>query len=442
MGSIPLTLIITLFIISSSAKTNLLHKEDAAVEERIELRLIVVPTLEQVEEIYGELQEGRPFWEIAGERSNHPSSSEGGFVSIKAGELDKGFKEVLSGIKEGEYSRPFKAEGGYMIIQITTTRYFKQALDLYLKGSIDEAVGEFMKDLHLNPDRVYSYIALGAIYDRKGDFEKALEMYGAALSLDPENETVYNNLGTTYFNMGRVKAAIESYRKALEVAPDSHNIKNNLSWVYASKGINLDEGISMMKDVLSKEPKNSLYIETLAELYYKKGLYEEAAAEIRKVIELEPDNEEFRLRLKKIEEAKDRRLHLSMREEKKELDIGISLRDVISEGTRGESKIVTEAERDNLKDRETVKGLKIKILTQKERSEKEIVRALEKMGYKVSMIGNAEKSSDYIIIYFKKGFRDVALRIDKGLQGRQVLRPLSWPSQFDIIILLTDKEHP
>lgn len=443
-----LLLLIFLFIFPGCAKITP-TVETIGDDERVELRAIVVPTLEQAEDIQRELKEGRPFWVLAQERSVHPSSIEGGFLgSIKKKELGKEYQKALEGLKEGDYSGIFKTEDGYYgIVQKTTTAYFKDALELYLKGSLDEAEKGFMKDLSLNPDNIYSYISLGIIYDKRRDFEKAIEMHKSAIDLDPTNETIYNNLATTYFNLDRPKAAIETYKKALEINPDSSVIKNNLAWVYASEGINLDEGINMMKALIDKEPAKAQYMETLSELYYRKGMYDDALKEIRRAIEIEPDNENLRVQLKKIEDAKNRRLQPSVKKEKEGLDLGIRLKDVISEGIPAEKEptITAEAERPETKlkgevkipkDKKIKRNVHIKILVPRKGAEKEVIMVLKKMGYKVSMVGKAERRPD-TTIYYKRGFKDVAERISQNLKGRQVIKPLTWKSIFDIIILVS-----
>lgn len=434
---------IALIVLTGCAKITPPSREALLPEEVVELRVIVVPTSVESEEIYSELKEGRPFWVLAQERSVHSSSTEGGYLgSVRKKELGKDFQQALEGLREGDYSRVFKTEDGYYrIIQLTTTKYFKDALDLYLKGDLDEAAKGFMKDLSLNPDNLYSYISLGVIYDQRGDYERAIEMHKAALDLDPGNETIYNNLATTYFNLDRPKAAIEAYKKALEIAPDSPDIKNNLAWVYASEGINLDEGITMVQILIQKEPKKAKYLETLSELFYRKGMYEDALTQTRKAIEIEPDSEHLRAQLKKIEEAKNRRLQISMKEEKTGFDIGVRLKDAISEGTTTieEPMIVTEAKRGEFKipaDKKMAKRVNIKVLSWGKKEDKEIIKAIKKMGYKVSMIGKAEKLNPYTTIYFRKGFKDVAEKIGQNLKGRQIIRPLTWDSIFDIIILV------
>lgn len=458
-------------------------------DERIELRAIVVPTSDQAEEIYKELSGGKPFWLLAQEKSVHPSSREGGFLGlVRKKELGREYQKALEGLKEGDYSGIFKTgDGYYALVQLTTTRYFKKSLEFFLNGSLDEAAEGFLKDLAFNPDNTYSYMTLGVIYDRKGDFEKAIEMHNAALELDPSNETVYNNLATTYFNSDRPKAAIETYKRALEIAPDSANIKNNLAWVYANEGVRLDEGITMIKELIEKEPGKAKYIETLSELYYRKGMYDDALREIRKAIEIEPNNENLRMQSKKIEDAKNRKLQPLIKREKAGLDVGISLKDSVLAGvplkkgqmagaTEGmeEKKSYVKKEEEQKKevsysdekefgpesgweeikppvsnvkeenkiasepDKKAERDVYIKILVPKKGAENEMITILRKMGYKISMIGKADKHTSVTTIYYRKGFKDVAGRINKNLKGRQVIRPITWRSIFDIIISVRD----
>ena len=63
-------------------------------------------------------------------------------------------------------------------------------------------------------------------------------------------------------------------------------------WVtlWAEKGIKLDEAELMIKKALSKKPNDGAIIDSLGWVYYKKGNYQLALAELLKANELVPDD--------------------------------------------------------------------------------------------------------------------------------------------------------
>ena len=90
-----------------------------------------------------------------------------------------------------------------------------------------------------------------------GRFDESIEIGKQAVAIDPLSPVAYNELGWALRNAGRDEAALEQYRKGLELNPDfpqSH-------WA-------------------------------LSDLYLKKGMYNEAAAESQKHMSLVSQNDD------------------------------------------------------------------------------------------------------------------------------------------------------
>ena len=81
-------------------------------------------------------------------------------------------------------------------------------------------------------------------------------------------------------------AAEEHYRKALSLSQDSPIASNNLAWLIAENQGNLDEALQLATASVAKGPNVAGYYDTLGWVYFKNGLYSNAAKLVRKAIEL------------------------------------------------------------------------------------------------------------------------------------------------------------
>ena len=76
----------------------------------------------------------------------------------------------------------------------------------------------------------------------------------------------------------------------LKMEPDYPNALNFVGYLWAEKGIKLDEAETMIKKALSKKPNDGAIIDSLGWVYYKKGNYRLALAELLKANQLLPDD--------------------------------------------------------------------------------------------------------------------------------------------------------
>ena len=75
-------------------------------------------------------------------------------------------------------------------------------------------------------------------------------------------------------------------------------------------------------------------------------------------------------------------------------------------------------------------------------SAREMESRLEKMGYRVRAIDLAPYASfSGNTVYFAPGFHGAAKALVSSLDGKAILKPLSWPSIFDLIIVTGKNPH-
>jgi len=85
------------------------------------------------------------------------------------------------------------------------------------------------------------------------------------------SESFYMTYGSALERSGEIQKAEEVFRTGLEKYPKSHYMLNYLAYMWAEAGINLEEGIELVKKALEAEPENGAYLDTLGWLLFKKG---------------------------------------------------------------------------------------------------------------------------------------------------------------------------
>lgn len=83
--------------------------------------------------------------------------------------------------------------------------------------------------------------------------------------------------------------------------PDSPRFLNQLAWLAANCNRKLDEALVQAERAVALEPDSAAYVDTLAEVHYRRGDTAKALELAKRALELAPDNEEFQQRLKRFE---------------------------------------------------------------------------------------------------------------------------------------------
>jgi tetratricopeptide (TPR) repeat protein len=80
-----------------------------------------------------------------------------------------------------------------------------------------------------------------------------------------------------------------TYTSLCEEFPNSGSAHNQLAWAEARCHRNLDDALKHGTRAVELDPKNTANIDTLAEVYYERGEFDRAIAEMQKCAELEPN---------------------------------------------------------------------------------------------------------------------------------------------------------
>ncbi|MCS7223103.1 MAG: tetratricopeptide repeat protein [Armatimonadetes bacterium] len=91
---------------------------------------------------------------------------------------------------------------------------------------------------------------------------------------------------------GNYEAAEEIYKKILSIAPDNAAAHCGLGLVYCFHEGRFEESLEELRKAVDLDPQNVTYRLHLAKTLTMLAYYEEAKAEFERVLELDPSNEE------------------------------------------------------------------------------------------------------------------------------------------------------
>src|SRR4030042_2550835 len=91
--------------------------------EMLTLKKITVKTEKEAEEIYKELKNGADFSKVAAEKSiSRTKTKEGLIGTISRGQIPPPIETLVFSLKEGEFSKPIKADEGFQIFYVESRK--------------------------------------------------------------------------------------------------------------------------------------------------------------------------------------------------------------------------------------------------------------------------------------------------------------------------------
>ncbi len=141
-------------------------------------------------------------------------------------------------------------------------------------------------------------------YLAKGEVEKAQAEALAILEATPGNIEFAIQLIPDLNKLGKKKEALDIYEKVWEPwerlckdYPNSGYAHNSLAWLIAICGGELDVALKHAQKAVDLEPENAQHLDTLAEVYFRKGDRDKAISLMKKCAELDPKRSYYRKQL-------------------------------------------------------------------------------------------------------------------------------------------------
>ncbi|MGJ5022821.1 tetratricopeptide repeat protein [Bradyrhizobium oligotrophicum] len=169
------------------------------------------------------------------------------------------------------------------------------ATDLDSADRSDEAI-KILKDvIAQDPKDLEAIMALGNIERGRKKFADCAKTYSLGVDSLPANNDKANSVYYYYRGICLERSkqwpkAEADMRKALELQPDQPHVLNYLGYSWIDQGINLDEGMKMIKRAVEQRPDDGYIVDSLGWAYYRIGNYEEAVKNLERAIDLKPED--------------------------------------------------------------------------------------------------------------------------------------------------------
>lgn len=131
-------------------------------------------------------------------------------------------------------------------------------------------------------------------------FKEVIEKYGESAYLD--DATI--RLARCHHELGDTKKCISTYLTYVGRHPDDPKALNSFAWFCATRKVGLDEALPIAIKAVKLTEREPGYLDTLAELYYARGEFDEAIKIGKEAAEKDPTDSYFTDQVKKFEKAK------------------------------------------------------------------------------------------------------------------------------------------
>ncbi|MDI4665455.1 tetratricopeptide repeat protein [Xanthobacter autotrophicus] len=168
------------------------------------------------------------------------------------------------------------------------------AVNLDATDKFNDARAHLDKMIAADPKDIEAIVALGKIQQARKMFSECAGTYSKAIALIPQparaNWALFYFRGICNERSKNWPGAEADLKKALELNPEQPHVLNYLGYSWVDQGINLDQGLDMIRRAVKLRPDDGPIVDSLGWAYYRLGRYDEAVVELERAIELMPQD--------------------------------------------------------------------------------------------------------------------------------------------------------
>ena len=159
----------------------------------------------------------------------------------------------------------------------------------------DEAIKILKTVTTEDPKDIEAIMALGNIERGRKKFADCVTTYSQGIEALPEanektNWIYYYYRGICEERSKQWSKAEADMRKALDLQPEQPHVLNYLGYSWIDQGINLDEGMKMIKRAVDQRPDDGYIVDSLGWAYFRIGNFEDAVKNLERAIDLKPED--------------------------------------------------------------------------------------------------------------------------------------------------------
>jgi len=168
------------------------------------------------------------------------------------------------------------------------------ASDLDALDRTDEAKKRLEHLVTEHPKDNEAILALANIQRGRKDFAECADTYSKAIANIPtpekSNWVMFYFRGICYERSHQWPLAEADLKKALGLFPDQPLVLNYLGYSWIDQGVNLDQGVSMIRRAVEQRPDDGYIVDSLGWADYRINNYDEAVKELERAVELKPED--------------------------------------------------------------------------------------------------------------------------------------------------------
>lgn len=409
---VPYTLVIGLYV--GLAATLLAASRTFPQSTTMSLRILVVKDVAAARKVTALLAQGGSFARLASEYSVHVTKKRGGRLGrVALDDLQEQVRAMIGTLEVGAVVGPVRMPEGLAFFQRTTMAYYAEAIRLIRSKQYREALAQLAKDLALNPDRIHSLELKAYVLEQLGQTSEAEAAYREIMLQDPENVLALNNLGALFEQAGQYASAARLLEQAVILDPTRDVILYNLAWIYAFELSNPDKALGFIQQAIVRHPDAARYYAVLGKIYKRQGKQQQARQAAARAVELAPHKTVYQDELASLGVP----------------DAPLQPRKTAagSPPAFGERRTVRRNKTPNVL-------IKVVMHPGGEDTSRRVIQLLQHNGFSIARRIRDAEPRQGLRIYHKPqaigSARMIRDLISPGIQPR----PITWPSQFDIII--------
>jgi tetratricopeptide (TPR) repeat protein len=168
------------------------------------------------------------------------------------------------------------------------------ALNLDALDHTDEAKANLEKLIASNPRDLEAIMALGNVLRGRKQFAECADVYSKGIDTitkpEKSNWVIYYFRGICLERSKQWAKAEDDLKKSLELYPDQPHVLNYLGYSWIDQGLNLDEGMRMIKRAVEQRADDGYIVDSLGWAHYRLGNMEEAVKQLERAVELKPED--------------------------------------------------------------------------------------------------------------------------------------------------------
>jgi Flp pilus assembly protein TadD len=135
---------------------------------------------------------------------------------------------------------------------------------------------------------------LGTVERTRKQYEECAQTYGKGIATLEKAEKghwqIFYFRGICFERAKQWANAEADFKKSLELFPDQPQVLNYLGYSWIDQGVNLEDGMKMIRRAVEQKPDDGYIVDSLGWAYYRIGNYEESTKHLERAVELRPED--------------------------------------------------------------------------------------------------------------------------------------------------------